>query len=337
MNLADLVAAKRARRTLDLGVPARRATKPPTIGAIVHEVRTALVGRRARRRDRRDRRRLAPTRPPTVARAAGATVVAEADVLPEAGPGSGKGNALWKSLQACAGDLAVLARRRPPQLPRRHRRPSSSSRSSLDADIVLVKASYTRSFEGAPTGGGRVTELVARPLLSLLFPKLADIVQPLGGEYAARRDALEVLPFVEGWGVELGLLVDVVERFGRDAVAQVDLGTREHRNRPVDELAAQSLAIIATALRRAGLMQFDGPTLELAPRRPRRQRRRRARRDPRTPPDRDDPRLPRRALLDSNRREHARSMSRTAHAGSTSRAARPASTAASSTRSAARG
>src|SRR6185295_4623076 len=133
----------------------------------------------------------------------------------------------------------------------------------LDPDTVLVKAGYARSFEGAPSGGGRVTELVARPLLSLLFPKLADIVQPLGGEYAGRREALEVLPFVEGWGVELGLLVDVVERFGRDAVAQVDLGTREHRNRPVDELAAQSLAIMATALRRAGLMQFDGPTLEL--------------------------------------------------------------------------
>ena len=108
-----------------------------------------------------------------------------------------------------------------------------------------------------------MTELVARPLVSLLFPKLADIVQPLAGEYAARRDALEVLPFVEGWGVELGLLVDVVDRFGRDAVAQVDLGTREHRNRPVKELAAQSLAIIATALRRADLMHFDAPTLEL--------------------------------------------------------------------------
>src|SRR5260370_33048219 len=128
---------------------------------------------------------------------------------------------------------------------------------------MLVKAYSGRTFEGAPTGGGRVTELVARPLLSLLFPKLADIVQPLGGEYAARRDALEVLPFVEGWGVELGLLVDVVERFGRDAVVQVDLGTREHRNRPVDQLAAQSLAIIATALRRADLMHFDEPTLDL--------------------------------------------------------------------------
>src|SRR6185295_14797239 len=133
----------------------------------------------------------------------------------------------------------------------------------LDPDTLLVKASYARSFEGAPTGGGRVTELVARPLLSLLFPKLADIAQPLSGEYAARRDALEVLPFVEGWGVELGLLIDVVDRFGRDAVAQVDLGTREHRNRPVRELSAQSLAIIATALRRADLVAFDVPAVEL--------------------------------------------------------------------------
>ena len=197
-----------------------------------------------------------------VATAAGARVVAESAILPDAGPGSGKGNVLWKSLYACAGDIICWI-----DADLRNFRAGTVARllEPLLAgdDTVLVKAGYERSFEGAPTGGGRVTELVARPLLSLLFPKLADIVQPLGGEYAARRDALEVLPFVEGWGVELGLLVDVVERFGRDAVAQVDLGTREHRNRPVDELAAQSLAIIATALRRAGLMQFDAPTLEL--------------------------------------------------------------------------
>jgi glucosyl-3-phosphoglycerate synthase len=90
--------------------------------------------------------------------------------------------------------------------------------------------------------------------LSLLFPKLADIEQPLGGEYAARRTALEVLPFVEGWGVELALLVDLVARFGREALAQVDLDVREHRNRPLDELAPQARAIIATALQRAELL-----------------------------------------------------------------------------------
>ena len=137
-----------------------------------------------------------------------------------------------------------------------------------------------------------MTELVARPLLSLLFPKLADIVQPLGGEYAGRREALEVLPFVEGWGVELGLLIDLVERFGRDAVAQVDLGVREHRNRPLDELAPQALAILATALRRAGLLDIDAPFVELLRARRRRHHRRDAGRGPRAPADRST--LPRR-------------------------------------------
>ena len=260
MNLADLVAAKRALgQSISVCLPARN--EAATIAAIVAEVDLVLVaaglvdeivviddGSTDATIDR--------------ARAAGARVVREADVLPEVGPGSGKGNALWKSLHACAGDLMCWL-----DADLRNFRADTVTRLIepliADADTVLVKAGYSRSFEGAPTGGGRVTELVARPLLSLLFPKLADIVQPLGGEYAARRDALEVLPFVEGWGVEIALLIDVVERFGRDAVAQVDLGVREHRNRPVDELGAQSLAIIATALRRAGLMQFDGPTLEL--------------------------------------------------------------------------
>jgi len=188
-----------------------------------------------------------------VARAAGARVVSEASVLPETGPGSGKGNAMWKSLYACNGDIicwvdADLRNFRGEYIER------LCAPLLAQPDTMFVKAYYTRSFEGAPTGGGRVTELVARPLLSLLFPKLADIVQPLGGEYAARRGALEVVPFVEGWGVELGLLIDLVERFGRDAVAQVDLDVREHRNRPLDELGPQALAVMSIALRRAGLL-----------------------------------------------------------------------------------
>jgi glucosyl-3-phosphoglycerate synthase len=260
VQLADLVAAKRSGgHSLSVCLPARN--EAATVGAIVHVVRNELTaaglvdevvviddGSTDATAD--------------AAQRAGATVFAEARVLPEAGPGSGKGNVLWKSLQACSGNLVCWL---DADLRNFHAETVIKLVEPLviDPDIVLVKASYTRAFEGEPTGGGRVTELVARPLLSLLFPKLADIVQPLGGEYAGRREALEVLPFVEGWGVEIGLLVDVVERFGRDAVAQVDLGVREHRNRPVDQLSAQSLAIIATALRRAGLMQFDGPTLEL--------------------------------------------------------------------------
>jgi glucosyl-3-phosphoglycerate synthase len=260
---ADPRAAKRAHgHTISVCLPARN--EEATIGAIVREIRAELMS------DDGDGfvdeivviDDGSTDGTAAVARDAGARVTAEGDVLPDAGPGSGKGNVLWKSLYVCRGDLlcwvdADLANFRSETVTK------LLSPLLADHDTLLVKAAYARSFEGAPTGGGRVTELVARPLVSLLFPKLADIAQPLGGEYAARREAVEVLPFVEGWGVELGLLIDLVERFGRDAVAQVDLGTREHRNRPVEQLAAESMSIITTALRRAGLMQFDGPTLEL--------------------------------------------------------------------------
>jgi glucosyl-3-phosphoglycerate synthase len=187
-----------------------------------------------------------------IASDAGARVVPESALLPEAGPGSGKGNALWKSLFACTGDLICFL-----DADLRNFRAEYVERLCAplmtEAGTALVKASYTRAFQGAPTGGGRVTELAARPLLSLLFPKLADISQPLGREYAARRDVLEQLPFVEGWGVEIGLLIDVVDRYGRDAIAQVDLGMREHRNRTLEELSPQALEVIATALQRAGV------------------------------------------------------------------------------------
>ena len=169
---------------------------------------------------------------------------------------------LWKSLAACAGDIVCFLdadlRNFHGEYVERLCRPLLD-----DTDTMFVKAYYARAFEGAPTGGGRVTELVARPILSLLFPKLADIVQPLGGEYAARRSALEVVPFVEGWGVEMGLLIDIAERFGRDAIAQVDLGTREHRNRPIEELGRPALAIMAIALQRAGKLELDAPFVDL--------------------------------------------------------------------------
>jgi len=188
------------------------------------------------------------------ASAAGARVVTEAAILPDAGAGSGKGNVLWKSVYECRGDIicwldADLRNFRGEMVEQ------LCAPLLADENVMLAKAFYTRTFEGAPTGGGRVTELVARPMLSLLFPKAADIVQPLGGEYAARRSALEVVSFVEGWGVELALLVDIVERFGRDAVTQVDLGARVHRNRPLDELVPQARAILATAMQRAELME----------------------------------------------------------------------------------
>jgi glucosyl-3-phosphoglycerate synthase len=93
---------------------------------------------------------------------------------------------------------------------------------------------------------------MARPAISALFPHLSGIVQPLSGEYSGRRAVLESLPFVEGWGVEIGLLIDIADRLGIDAIAQADLGAREHRNRPLADLSAQAMAVLVTCLRRAG-------------------------------------------------------------------------------------
>jgi len=118
---------------------------------------------------------------------------------------------------------------------------------------ALVKGFYERPLHGEPTGGGRVTELVARPLVDLLFPLLAGVHQPLAGETAAPRTVLDKTGLAPGYGVELGLLVDVADRFGVDTIAQVDLGVRVHRNRPLAELRAHATDVLRAALERAGL------------------------------------------------------------------------------------
>jgi glucosyl-3-phosphoglycerate synthase len=191
-----------------------------------------------------------------VARVAGARVDPVDRVLPELPGGEGKGNALWKSLFVTTGDLVCFldadVRNFTPDFVTRLLEPLLS-----DPNVGFVKGHYRRPLAGDPTGGGRVTELMARPLLCALFPHLAGIRQPLGGEYAARRELLEVLPFVEGWGVELGLLIDVADRFGVDAIAQRDLGVREHRNRSLEELAPQAMAVLLTGLRRSGVAPVE--------------------------------------------------------------------------------
>lgn len=190
----------------------------------------------------------------------GARVIAADDVLTEAGPGSGKGNAMWKSLQVTTGDIVCWVDADIRNFGH-HFVTGLIGPLLTDPEIDFVKGYYRRPLHGEPTGGGRVTELVARPILSVLFPHLAGFIQPLGGEYAGRRSLLESVPFVEGWGVEIGLLVDIVERVGLSGTAQVDLGVREHRNRPLDDLGPQATAILATALRRAGLSHSDRAVL----------------------------------------------------------------------------
>ena len=118
---------------------------------------------------------------------------------------------------------------------------------------MLVKACYRRPLGDSPTGGGRVTELVARPVLSLLFPELSGVVQPLAGEVAVRRAALGGIELADGYGVEIGMLIDISRRFGAGSIAQVDLDVRTHRNRPLHELAPQARDVLEVALRRAGV------------------------------------------------------------------------------------
>ena len=176
-------------------------------------------------------------------------------MLPAHGTRPGKGEALWKSLAATTGDLVVfldadligdVA----------HFVPGLLGPLLTDPQVLYVKGCYTRPLEldgdARPAGGGRVTELTARPLLNALWPELAGFVQPLGGEYAGRRSALERVPFVSGYGVEVGLLVDLLELGGLAALAQVDLGVRRHTSQSDEALGTMAGQVVSTVLARAG-------------------------------------------------------------------------------------
>ena len=169
---------------------------------------------------------------------------------------TGKGEALWKGLAASSGDLVVFL---DADLAEFDARWVCGLLTPLlvEPEVQLVKAAYDRTLRRpdgtlAPTGGGRVTELVARPLLAAHWPQLTGLAQPLAGEYAGRRSLLERLPFVTGYGVELGMLVDTLELAGMDAIAQVDLGRRVHRNRDDETLGLTAAALQLTALVRSG-------------------------------------------------------------------------------------
>lgn len=186
----------------------------------------------------------------------GAEVFQEAELLPAAGPVEGKGDALWRALSVASGDVVVFV---------------DSDTEGFSEDYVLglvgpllerpelqlVKGAFDRPFTSAGVriegGGGRVNELVARPLLNTFFPELAGVRQPLAGELAARRDALTELPFRSGYGVEIALLIDFYQRFGLAAIAQSDIGERLNRHQHLHELAPMAYAVQRALLDRAGV------------------------------------------------------------------------------------
>jgi glucosyl-3-phosphoglycerate synthase len=186
-----------------------------------------------------------------VARRLGVPVHIHQQLLPELGPRAGKGEALWKSLLVTRGDLVIWI---DTDIVNIHPRFVFGILGPLllDRRIQFVKGFYRRPLRVGDRmqagGGGRVTELTARPLLNLFYPELSGVIQPLSGEYGGRRTALEQLPFFSGYGVETGLLIEVLERFGLPAIAQVDLQERIHHNQSLEALSKMSFAIIQAVI-----------------------------------------------------------------------------------------
>ncbi|MCH5643743.1 MULTISPECIES: glucosyl-3-phosphoglycerate synthase [unclassified Gordonia (in: high G+C Gram-positive bacteria)] len=200
------------------------------------------------------------------ARAAGAEVISREEAVPELDPIKGKGEVLWRSIAVTTGDLIAfvdsdLIDPDPMFVPK------MLGPLLVNPDIHLVKGYYRRPLRTGGTqdanGGGRVTELVARPLLASQKPDLTAVLQPLGGEYAGTRELLSSVPFAPGYGVEIGLLIDTYDKYGLTGIGQVNLGVRTHRNRPLIELGVMSRQIVGTLMRRCklddsgvGLTQF---------------------------------------------------------------------------------
>ena len=252
-SLDALLEAKQASgHTVSLVVPARN--EAATVGDVVSRVRTALM-ETAQLIDEIvviDSDSTDDTY--EVAEDAGAVVHRSSEIRPDLGSFPGKGEAMWKSLFVTRGDLIVF----------------------MDADLTdwdthfvpgllgpllttsasLVKGFYERPFVNGsaelPYEGGRVTELVARPLIALHFPELAGLVQPLAGEWAASRDLLMSLTVPTGYAVELAALVDTVRSHGIEALAQVNLGRRAHRHQALRDLGTMATQILAAAQRRTG-------------------------------------------------------------------------------------
>ena len=193
----------------------------------------------------------------------GAEVVRPSTLLPQFGPVLGKGDAMWRALSVARGELVCFVDGDSEDFAA-HFACGLLGPLVCEEGVQFVKGFYRRPFKNGrdvqPTGGGRVTELTARPLLAAFYPQLAAVRQPLAGEVAARRELLERLPFCTGYAVEMGLLLDVCAAAGIDAIAQVDLQTRQNRHRRLEDLtpmAAAVLGAVTSRLSREGRLAGD--------------------------------------------------------------------------------
>ncbi|MDQ3575417.1 MAG: glucosyl-3-phosphoglycerate synthase [Actinomycetota bacterium] len=252
---AEQLAGAKGNRRVSVCIPARN--EEATVGLVVEATMRDLVERVALVEEVVVVDDHSSDRTGVVAARAGARVVPANDSGRSGRPGPGKGQALRTAVSAARGDVLVF----------------------LDADVsdfgshfvvgllgpmllgdgvALVKGCYRRPLNGSHGGGGRVTELLARPLLVRLFPELSQIAQPLAGEFAVRSSVFEGLSLAPGYGVDVALLIDLAQRFGVCSLAQVDLGERRHRNRPLSELAPQAMAVLDAILERAGVCLPEG-------------------------------------------------------------------------------
>jgi glucosyl-3-phosphoglycerate synthase len=199
-----------------------------------------------------------------IAAAAGAEVFEQASLVPEFGPVIGKGDAMWRALSVLTGDLVCFVDGDTEDF---HERFACGVLGPLvcDPQVQFVKGFFRRPFRDsggtAPTGGGRVTELAARPLLEAFYPELAEMRQPLAGEMAGRRELLERVAFCTGYSIEMGLLLDVYAQVGLDGLAQVDLCVRQNRHQSIADLAPMSAAVLAAVTSR---LHREGRLLEPA-------------------------------------------------------------------------
>ncbi len=248
---AEMLAAARAGRSVSVCIPARN--EAATIGRIVRTIVTELTGDGGG----------VPLVDEVVVVDDGSTddtgVIAAragARVVTGDSAGGGKGQAMRVALREAEGDLIAFIDGDVTNFGS-HFVTGLLGPLLTDDSITVVKGFYQRPLHGEPDGGGRVTELMARPVIDLLFPALVVVRQPLAGETAAPRWVFEKCTLADGYAVELALLVDVVSYFGVETIAQVDLGVRVHRNRPLSELRPQATDILAAALARSPLVPRD--------------------------------------------------------------------------------